>query len=670
MMPALPVRLLPPARRRPHVRLGLACLAAALVLLLVPAPGVEGGELSGDASTPGTAPAPWPDAVLDALATIPIQAEGRIKPLHTWARYTLLGMNHRASAVDAWGRRQEPLAWLLDALVRPEIARRATCFLVQDDEAIDAIGLPRRADKKKRDRYTYEDLLPARERLMELGSTYAHMEATDRTRVQTYVMELAHDVARFEDLLTFLDFADGRAPPLPLGDDLAAVFDGQREVGVVEFLARAPAVVMAVRARGAEAPDPEGQLGRTLEALTRALRGSRALRLFPPGDPAVETWLSPHDVASQALLGSTSAAPGHLTMLAALRDAVVHRDEPQAVQDAIQRLHDAARDLATSRGEYEKVGLEVFLARFAPFSKALWLYVLAFLLLAFSWLRRSRWLTWGALGLIGVGLLLHVTGISIRCVLRERPPVSTLYETVLFISASIVLACLVIERIDRRGVALAIAPVLGALGLFVADRYEVLKGEDTMPQLVAVLDTNFWLTVHVLCITIGYAGGLLASAIAHVHVLGRVVGLRRHDKGFDRSLARMVYGTLCFALLFSVVGTILGGIWANESWGRFWGWDPKENGALMIVLVQLAILHGRMGGLFKAFGVSMATIFSGIVVAFSWWGVNLLGIGLHSYGHTSGVARALNIFYAAELGVLLVGGLWWVRQRPRAAPVS
>jgi ABC-type transport system involved in cytochrome c biogenesis permease subunit len=653
-----------------HRRILWAVSLSVIVLCGAMARHAGASDTSQEDATLGPAPAPWSEDVLEKLATVPIQSEGRVKPLHTWARYTLLGFNHRSSAVDAWGRRQEPLAWLLDALLRPEAARHAICFLVQDDEVLDAIGLPRRQDKKKRDRYTYDDLLPARSQLRDMGSAFAHMEPSERTRVQTYVMELAHDVSRFEGLLTYLDFADGREGAIPLSGALAKIFEGRAEVGAVAFLSKAPAVVALARTAAPEAHDADGALGIALQKLTGALSGSRALHLFPPPDAAAETWLTPYDVASQTLMGSAPTPPGHLAMLEALRDAAAGRDDPAAVAAALGRFEQTAKSLASSRGEYERVGLEVWLARFDPFFKALWIYVAAFLLLAFSWLRTSRWLTRGALLLLIVGLLLHIAGISIRCVLRERPPVSTLYETVLFVAGSMVAACLVIERIDRRGVALSIAPVVGALGLFIANRYEVLKGEDTMPQLVAVLDTNFWLTVHVLCITIGYAGALLASAIAHVHVLGRVFGLRRGDAGFDRSLARMVYGTLCFALLFSVVGTILGGIWANESWGRFWGWDPKENGALMIVLVQLAILHGRMGGIFKAFGISMATIGSGIVVAFSWWGVNLLGIGLHSYGHTSGIAHALQIFYLCELGVLLLGGLWWVRQKPAGAPAA
>jgi ABC-type transport system involved in cytochrome c biogenesis permease subunit len=186
----------------------------------------------------------------------------------------------------------------------------------------------------------------------------------------------------------------------------------------------------------------------------------------------------------------------------------------------------------------------------------------------------------------------------------------------------------------------------------VGQRFEVLKGEDTLPQLVAVLDTNFWLATHVTCINIGYTGGLLAAAVAHVHVLGRLVGLKRDDPGFYALLHRTTYGMICFGLFFSVVGTILGGIWANESWGRFWGWDPKENGALLICISQIAILHARLGGLLKPFGVAVCAILAGCVVAFSWWGVNLLGIGLHSYGFTGGLLRGLLTFYGIEAAVL------------------
>jgi hypothetical protein len=149
-------------------------------------------------------------------------------------------------------------------------------------------------------------------------------------------------------------------------------------------------------------------------------------------------------------------------------------------------------------------------------------------------------------------------------------------------------------------------------------------------------------------------------------VAGRAVGLRRDDPGFYEHLSGTTYGMLGFALLFCVVGTILGGIWANESWGRFWGWDPKENGALMICLALLAVLHARQGALLGPFGVAVATVLCGCVVAFSWWGVNLLGIGLHAYGFTGGVLHGLVVFYAVEAAVLAAAAATWLTGRASA----
>lgn len=239
---------------------------------------------------------------------------------------------------------------------------------------------------------------------------------------------------------------------------------------------------------------------------------------------------------------------------------------------------------------------------------------------------------------------------------------TTLYETILFITACTILVSLFIEYVNRQRVALAVASTLGVIGLFLSMKYELKEAVtqgDTMPSLVAVLDTNFWLATHVTTVTMGYAAGLLASALAHVWIFGKLFGFRKDEGEFYRSLSRTIYGVLCFGLFFSLVGTVLGGIWANYSWGRFWGWDPKENGALLICLAFLMILHARMGGYLKQFGMCVASILTGLVVAFSWWGVNLLSIGLHSYGFTNGIYITLVIFFSCEWIVLLIGsGLW------------
>ena len=214
---------------------------------------------------------------------------------------------------------------------------------------------------------------------------------------------------------------------------------------------------------------------------------------------------------------------------------------------------------------------------------------------------------------------------------------------------------------NKKRSAIATSTVLGAMVMFLAYKYEFKEAAtagDTMPSLVAVLDTNFWLSTHVTSVTLGYAAGLLAAALAHVWLLLRIFRLDGGDSRMRKSVANMVYGVLCFGLLFSVVGTIQGGVWANYSWGRFWGWDPKENGALMICLAELVIVHLRMGGYLRDLGVALACIANGIVIAFSWWHVNHLGVGLHAYGFTDGIVNNLNIFYGVEAVIIAASGFW------------
>lgn len=192
--------------------------------------------------------------------------------------------------------------------------------------------------------------------------------------------------------------------------------------------------------------------------------------------------------------------------------------------------------------------------------------------------------------------------------------------------------------------------------MFLAMWYEESKGVDPMNPLIAVLRSNFWLATHVITITIGYAGGLLTAGLAHVYIFARVFNIDEGDKSFRRFMTRIVYGGICFTLFFSLVGTILGGVWANDSWGRFWGWDPKENGALIIVLWTLIILHARMAGYIREWGMHNCAVVGSILVTFSWWHVNFLSTGLHNYGFTGDAGlTAIWSFYCLEALVVFVG---------------
>ena len=136
--------------------------------------------------------------------------------------------------------------------------------------------------------------------------------------------------------------------------------------------------------------------------------------------------------------------------------------------------------------------------------------------------------------------------------------------------------------------------MVGIIGIFLAWKFEIKEQRDTLKVLEAVLRSNFWLATHVIAINIGYAAAILAGLVAHIFIFSKRLNLGSDD--FRKTITRMVYGITCFGLLFALVGTVLGGVWANDSWGRFWGWDPKENGALMICLGALIMLHARMGG--------------------------------------------------------------------------
>ena len=226
---------------------------------------------------------------------------------------------------------------------------------------------------------------------------------------------------------------------------------------------------------------------------------------------------------------------------------------------------------------------------------------------------------------------------------------------------------MILERFFKNGIGACVSSVIGFITLIIA--HHLAREGDTMEMMRAVLDTNFWLATHVVAVTVGYASTYVAGFLALIYIL-RGVFTKTLDADTGRSLARMVYGIVCFATLFSFVGTVLGGIWADQSWGRFWGWDPKENGALIIVLWNALILHLRWGGLIRERGLAVCAIGGNIVTSWSWFGVNMLGIGLHSYGFTEAAFKWLVLFVVSQLVFIALGLLpvtWWKSFRARVA---
>ena len=240
-----------------------------------------------------------------------------------------------------------------------------------------------------------------------------------------------------------------------------------------------------------------------------------------------------------------------------------------------------------------------------------------------------------AILLLAAGALCNGVLVALRVLVLGRPPVGTLYESMLFAALVVGLMALGLCRTRHRHEGLVLGGLLPAGLLLVSGVYA--PAGDSRGVLGAVLNTNFWLATHVLCIVTGYGTALITGTLAHMALWKP--SFRLH---------RLVHGWGIIALLFTAMGTILGGVWADQSWGRFWGWDPKENGALLIVLWLAWIQHMRLlpGCTLRRFAMGMA--FLPVIVSLSWFGVNLLGVGLHSYGFTTNAALGLAAFCLME----------------------
>ncbi len=629
---------------------------------------------------------PWQDETVHAFENLLVQQDGRVKPVYTVARFTLLQFLGKSAVSfqtkDGENHRLHYAAWFLDVLFRGEIAKDMPVFIVDDSEVVVQIGV---SPKSKRDRYSYNELLPGRAKLAELGAQYAEKEQKYRDsekdpqyeldRVEGMILTLGRNISSFEYLVGQFGFArqDGllvNANILP-----PELLELSKRLDTVEMLDKMPEMsleqlVQMVRQQPS-GTEEERMFSGALRLFFFHANSARGLNFFPPQDADNEVWGSAGDLLLAAL-ESKEQRPWAREQLVGIQGLVKAQKEGEpAFLVALNAYSQKQHETAEARGEGTHSKLEIQLYRGKWFVYSLYCFVFAFVVMAFSWLtpgsKIGRTLLLAAGVLAFAGLALDAYGIALRCIIRSRPPITNLYDTILFITGTAVLLGLFIEYCTRLGVGTLVAVSSGLFGMFLAIKYEAKEATDTIGQLQAVLDTNFWLWTHVTIINIGYAAGLVAAIIGLVYLTSRFAALfhGRENADFHRALTRMNYGVICFCLFFSLVGTVLGGIWANYSWGRFWGWDPKENGALMICLWTLVILHGRMAGWIRDIGVHMNSLVLAIIVTFSWWGVNNLGVGLHSYGFTEGVWGALYTSWAV-LGLFMAMGIaLWQRERKR-----
>jgi ABC-type transport system involved in cytochrome c biogenesis permease subunit len=594
-------------------------------------------------------------SVVRDFARLPVLAEGRLKPFDSVARSTLLQIQARQTVYLDDMKELSPDTWLLDTLFNPEKADTYRTFVIDNPDLLSLIGkteetLAIHYQEGWKQAMAVVGFLPSRYRRFsfnEIKPYFPQVEAqmklaepvapVSRTRFQAAVVQLYGNLVQYIRL---------RRTLTPEG---AQDFLGE----LLHFQETLPDGVEALRAKQAGKTYDEAKANAMIDEGQRFIAMSETTGIYaiPPEGESTDPndWRS----AGHALLESFSQGYVSPSVLAYAGMGYAWRRQETASFAHIVSVYGSEVEKRFPKA-VRKTWVESIFNAAEPFYSGLLIYVAAFLFVLFSWL----WAGWNfrgtARGLVVLAWVVTTAGIAARMWLEGRPPVTNLYSSALFIGWGAVGLCLILEALYRNGIGTAAGCVVGFATLLIAQQLS-LAG-DTLEMMRAVLDSNFWLGTHVVVVTTGYAATFLAGLLAVFYVV-RGVFTSSLDKATADSLGRMVYGIVCFATLFSFVGTTLGGIWADQSWGRFWGWDPKENGALIIVVWNALILHARWGGLVRQRGLMCLAIFGNVVTSWSWFGTNMLGIGLHSYGFTAAAFWWLSAFIASQLALIAIGNI-------------
>lgn len=540
--------------------------------------------------------------------------------------------------------------WLMEVMMKPEQANQRYIFAVNHPDLISELNLQKKGLDRSGLRFFAFVELEAHLQTIEKHAKSINPKPELRRPFERAVAKLNHSLILFLRLKNSLQPQDTT--------DFAAELN--------DYLKEIPPGVQAVRNREAGEEFDSAAYDRLRQKIERYDAANRLAYplLVPPPHPEKDRdeW---SNVGANLLNtihtgGLSPAVKDYAAISAAYAKA-----DGKAFNAALARYRSYLEKKQLGP-ELRKAKIEYrYYNQFSPFKKSIALYLAAFLLACLSWFQPVRW-QWtnrSAYYLILLAAGIHSTGLLTRMILEGRPPVTNLYSSAIFVGWGAVVLGIILERFYRDGIGIVIASVVGFITLIIA--HNLSMDGDTMEMLQAVLDTNFWLATHVVIITLGYSATFVAGFLALLYIL-RGFFTKTLTRSTASGLNRMVYGIICFATLFSFVGTILGGIWADQSWGRFWGWDPKENGALLIVIWNALILHCRWGGLVRERGLMNLAVFGNVVTAFSWFGVNILSIGLHSYGFMDGTFRWLMLFAGSQVAFIILGAVplrYWLSFR-------
>ncbi len=585
--------------------------------------------------------APSGEFNLAEFGQLPVAFEGRVKPIDTMARVALRKISDYETFEDSQGQRRTAVEWFLDIVARPDVAEDHRVFRIYNLEVLQLLGL----EPRKGFHYSLAEIRggegQVREELGEFDRQAEQARRLDSEDLDFFQRKLLEVDGRFRSYTLIASaFQPIEFPPLPTEEEFVA----DREAATERIL--------RIRQLMTVASESENMLAR--------MQAPLAVPHFETAESANESngdrspWLPYAAAVNQAFFTRE-----------VLREPVNPAiDRLESIFSAYQRGDHVAfnREVAEYHRLLEReqpyeyhagrVSTESYFNHVAPFYLSLVLYIIGYLAATVAFLGWPKLMNRTAFVILVIALLLHTVGLIARIYISGRPPVTNLYSSAIFIGWACVIFGLVLELIFRIGIGNVVAALSGVGSLLVATALG-MRG-DTFTVLQAVLDTQFWLATHVVTITLGYSVTFLAGLLGIYYILLGVFTRSLTDET-SKLLVRMMYGCICFALFFSFVGTVFGGLWADDSWGRFWGWDPKENGALILVLWNALILHALWDGIAKGRGLAILSIGGNIVTSWSWFGVNELSVGLHSYGFTEGVLFTLGLFVLSQLSIILIG---------------
>ena len=581
------------------------------------------------------------DFAYSNFGKLPVVFNGRVKPMDSLARNSLLQINEMQDLdLEPWKEWYEThqtipaIQWLADVMMNPQLADTWPVFRVDNSDLIAFLKLPDPNVDKHVDRehpsYSWNQIEPSLDAFDKENERVEKIESAIRNAYERDVIKVHERMELYAQLANTIQPHNVQNWPQELADYEGLI----------------PAGVAAVQAQQAKQKYDEQVFNAFLGELQRFdYMTEMEPPLIVPPEKTPGDWRNVATVLMQAAKGNP--VPPIVGKYATMAGDFQSQDVA-GFNSALVSLRESF-NVPRIMG---KIRAEVFFNQMQPFYCAMVIYILAGLLAVFSWFNLSESLRRSAVWLVALAFLIHTTGLIYRIVLQDRPPVTNLYSSAIFIGWGACILGMILEKFYKNGIGAVVSAGMGFITLIIAHNLS-LDG-DTMEMMRAVLDTNFWLATHVVAVTTGYASTFVAGFLALIYIV-RGAFTKTLDEATARSLARMIYGIVCFATLFSFVGTVLGGIWADQSWGRFWGWDPKENGALIIVLWNALILHLRWGGMIRERGLVNCAIFGNIVTSWSWFGVNMLGIGLHSYGFTDAAFKWLTLFVASQLGFIAIG---------------